>query len=81
MLDCGNYYYNKGNKLIYGYNRESIDVIKVHLNELIPEIFFEYSDKGCPEEEESGFNYKGFRIIFINRLIVFKDLMKLKKFQ
>ena len=36
MLDCGNYYYNKDNKFIYGYNRESIDVIKVYLNELIP---------------------------------------------
>ena len=43
MLDSGIYYNNddmndKHNN-IYGYNRESCDIIKSHLEELIPELF------------------------------------------
>ena len=76
ILDCGTYYYNVDNKPIYGFNRESCSVIKEHLNELIPDIFFEYSEEGKSGEEESGFNYKGFKMVFINRHFTFKNLKK-----
>ena len=76
MLDCGDYNYSIDDEYIYGYNRESCDVIKSHLNELIPDIFFEYSEKGNIIEEESGFNYKYFGITFLNRLTIFKSLKK-----
>ena len=75
MLDSGNFI-NFEKKLIYGFNRESCSVVKVHLTELIPEIFFEYSEKVDIVKEENGFNYKGFGIIFINRLAIFKNLNK-----
>ena len=76
MIDCGNYYYNEDNECIYGFNRESCEVVKNHLNELIPNIFFEYSEKIDETKEESGFNYKGFRIIFLNRCAIYKDSEK-----
>ena len=76
ILDCGTYYYNVDNKSIYGFNRESCSVIKEHLNELIPDIFFEYSEEGKSGEEESGFNYKDFKMVFINRHFTFKNLKK-----
>ena len=76
MLDCGIYKYNSDNDFIYGYNRESCDVIKSHLDELIPDVFFEYSEKGDETKEERAFNYKGFGIIFLNRLAIFNNLDK-----
>ena len=76
MIDCGNYFYNEDNEIIYGFNRESCEVVKNHLNELMPNVFFEYSEKIDETKEESGFNYKGFRIIFLNRCVIFKDLEK-----
>ena len=76
MLDCGNYHYNVDNEYIYGYNRESCEVIKLHLEEIIPDIFFEYSEKSSQTKEEKEFNYKGFGVVFLNRLAVFKNLNK-----
>ena len=76
MLDCGNYYFNVDKEYIYGYNRESCDVIKSHLEEIIPDIFFEYNETISPVKEEKGFNYKGFGIIFLNCLSIFKNLDK-----
>ena len=73
MLDSGNFYDFK-KKDIYGFNRESCNVVKAHLRELIPEIFFEYNDKVDIVKEENGFNYKGFGVVFINRLAIFKNL-------
>ena len=75
MLDSGNYY-SHDKKYIYGFNRESCDVVKAHLSELIPDIFFEYNDKVDFLKEENGFNYKGFGIIFLNRLAIFKNIDK-----
>ena len=71
MLDSG-IYYRKG-KPIFGYNRESCEVIKSHLEDLIPDVFFEYDDKGTQNYTEYGFNYKGFNIIFLNREILLKN--------
>ena len=76
MLDSGNYRLNNKKEYIYGFNRESCDVIKSHLNELLPDVFFEYSEKGNLVKEESSFNYKGFRVIFLNRLVIFKNFKK-----
>ena len=79
MLDSENYYYNidfEYKEHIYGYNRESINVIKEHLNQLLPEVFFEYSDEGNIIRKENGFNYKGFKVIFLNRLAILKNLEK-----
>ena len=69
MLDCGSYHF-QNNKEIYGYNRESCDVIKAHINELIPEVFFEYNEETDILKKENGFNYKGYGIIFLNRLAI-----------
>ena len=71
MLDCGTY--SRKEELIYGYNRESCDIIQSHLEELLPEVFFEYDEEGTPYFKENGFNYKGFNVVFLNRKILFKN--------
>jgi len=79
MLDNENYYYNidfEYKDHIFGYNRESINVIKENLNQLLPEVFFEYSEEGNIIQKENGFNYKEFKVIFLNRLSIFKNLKK-----
>ena len=76
MLDCGTYYFNEDNEFIYGYNRESCDAIKNHLNDLIPDVFFEYSEKENESKDERCSNYKSFRIIFLNRSVNLKNLKK-----
>ena len=80
MLDSGIYYNNddmndKHNN-IYGYNRESCDIIKSHLEELIPELFFEYDDEENDVYKEHGINFKGYHVIFLNRKIILKNFNK-----
>ena len=76
MIDCGTYYFNEDIEFIFGYNRESFDVIKNHFDELIPDVFLEYNERGNEVEEGSYFNYKSYRIIFLNRSDIFKNLKK-----
>lgn len=78
MLDNGEF--NESNEIqkntIYGYNRESCDVIKSHLEDLIPDVFFEYDDPGNEVYQEYGFNYKGYNVIFLNRCLLLKGFQK-----
>ena len=74
MLDCG--LYNNNNDYVYGFNRESCEVIKSHLEELVPEFFFEYDDKGNEGYKEHGFNYKGLNVVFLNRYILLQNFAK-----
>ena len=78
MLNSGTYYFNRdsSNIMIYGYNRESCDILKSHLEDLIPDVFFEYEDEGNELFKEYGFSFKGYNIIFLNRYILFKNFQK-----
>ena len=53
-----------------------IIIIKEHLNQLFPEVFLEYSDEGNIIQKENRFNYKGFRVIFLNRFAMLKNLKR-----
>ena len=66
LLNSGEYYYQ--NELTYGFDAQNCDNIKYHLNDLIPEVFFEIKD-GFSEisNNDYGFNYKGLGIVFLNR--------------
>ena len=48
---------------------ETCEVIKSHLNELIPDVFFLYEKKVDSLEEEGRFNFKDYGIVFINKLL------------
>lgn len=68
LLNNGEYYYQ--NKSIYGFDTQNYDNIKYHLNDLIPEAFFEIKD-GFSEissySYDYGFNYEGLGIVFLNK--------------
>ena len=66
LLDSGKSYFYE--KEIYCFNMEPIKVIKAHLQDLIPDVFFIYHEKSVNQEHyhEKGFNYKGYQCIFLN---------------
>ena len=68
FIHYGEYYYQ--NKSTYGFDTQNYDNIKYHLNDLIPEAFFEIKD-GFSEissySYDYGFNYEGLGIVFLNR--------------
>jgi len=70
LLDSGIYYRNSGS--IYGFDFQTCDNIKEHLRDLLPDIIFIYEESyKFPEVYNvKGFNYKGFKTIFLNKVIV-----------
>jgi hypothetical protein len=66
LLNNGEYFYQ--NKSTYGFDAQNCDNLKYHLNDLIPEVFFEIKN-GFSEisNYDYGFNYKGLGIVFLNR--------------
>ena len=68
LLDSG-IYTTSEEKSIYGFNMETCEIVKSHLNELIPDIFFLYEKKVDLLNEEGGFNFKGYGVVFINKLL------------
>lgn len=74
MLDCGIYYLR--GKPIYGFNRESIANLKQNLFNLLPDIFFEYSDEVNEVKMENGFNYKSYGMVFLNIFSLLKNFHK-----
>ncbi len=81
LLNNGDYYYQ--NKSTYGFDTQNYDNIKYHLNDLIPEAFFEIKD-GFSEissySYDYGFNYEGLGIVFLNRDALLKIIMKVLNF-
>ena len=69
MLDSG-IYFNSKEKEIYGFTLESSENIKLHLLELMPDVFFEYENDHITTNKENVFNYKGYGIIFINKKLM-----------
>ena len=70
LLDSGLYY--RGDIPTYGFDFQSCDNIKYHLKDLIPDVFFVFEKKDLLQEEK-GFTYKGFKIIFLNKLVVLNN--------
>ena len=70
LLDCGLYY--RYDIPTYGFDFQSCDNIKNHLKDLIPDVFFVFEKKDLCQEEK-GFTYKGFKIIFMNKLVVLNN--------
>ena len=70
LLDSGLYYYN-GNPT-YGFDFQSCENIKNHLTDLIPEVFFVFEKKYLLQEEK-GFTFKGYKIIFLNKLVILNN--------
>ena len=69
LLDNGLFYHN--DKSSYGFDFESCDNVKRYLRDLIPDVFFTY--KIDTLNEEKGFNYKGMKTIFLNKLMVLNN--------
>ena len=69
LLDNGLFYHN--DKSSYGFDFESCSMVKIHLRDLIPDVFFVY--KIDTLNEEKGFNYKGMKTIFLNKLTVLNN--------
>ena len=74
LLDSGVYYNDKG-ETTYGFDFESCDNLKEHLKDVLPDVFFIYkeAEKLDPLNETKGFNYKGFKTIFLNKSSVLKN--------
>ena len=70
QLDSGLYHHQ--NRQIYGFDFQHCEKVKEHLRDLIPDVFFIYS-KNDLLEDEKGFNYKGFKTVFLNRNVVLND--------
>ena len=70
LLDSGLYYNNKNTT--YGFDFQSCENIKNHLTDLIPEVFFVFEKKYLLQEEK-GFTYKGYKIIFLNKLVILNN--------
>ena len=66
LLDGGLYYH--GDDSLYGFDFQSCEIIKKHLKELVPDVFFIYKYESL--NKEKGFNFKGLSTIFINKLTV-----------
>ena len=75
LLDSGVYVDSEQNP-IYGFNMETCEVIKSHLNELVPSVFFLYEEEVTLVKKEGGFNYKGYGIVFINKLLALNEFEK-----
>jgi hypothetical protein len=75
LLDSG-IYETKDEEPIYGFNMESCENLKKHLLELIPDVFFVYERKINLLEEEGGFNFKGYSVVFINKLLALNKYEK-----
>ncbi len=73
LLDSGIYYRNSGS--IYGFDFQTCDNIKEHLRDLLPDIIFIYEESyKFPEVYNvKGFNYKGIKTIFLNKIIVLNN--------
>ena len=73
LLDSGLYYNDKG-ETTYGFDFESCDNLKEHLKDVLPDVFFIYKEdeKLDPLNEKKGFNYKGYKTIFLNKSSVLK---------
>ena len=74
LLNNGIYYYNE--EPIYGFDMISIDTLKNHLNDLIPEIFFEIEEDINTLNFDNGFNFKGLSVIFLNKKSLLKNYEK-----
>lgn len=72
LLDSG-LYYNK-DRSSYGFDFKNCDIVKKHLEDLIPDVFFVYDNTDLLDDEK-GFNFKGMKIIFLNRLNVLKNFV------
>ena len=70
LLDSGLYY--NGRNSTYGFDFQSCENIKNHLTDLIPEVFFIFEKKYLLQEEK-GFTYKGYKIIFLNKLVILNN--------
>ena len=70
LLDCGLYIHF--NDPTYGFDFEKCEIIKEHLLDLLPEAFFIYEKKELLGEEK-GFNFKGFKTIFLNKSTVLEN--------
>lgn len=70
LLDNGLYYYN--NNPTYGFDFQNCDNIKEHLKDLIPDVFFVFKKKFLLQEEK-GFTFKGFKIIFLNKYVILNN--------
>ena len=70
LLDSGLYY--NGRNSTYGFDFQSCENIKNHLTDLIPEVFFIFEKKYLLQEEK-GFTYKGYKIIFLNKLAILNN--------
>ena len=75
LLDSGIYEASE-RKTMYGFNMETCEIIKSHLNELIPEVFFVYEKNVDFLKKEEGFNFKGYGVIFINKLLALNNYVK-----
>ena len=75
LIDSG-IYKTKEQKSLYGFNMESCENLKQHLLELIPDVFFVYERKINLLEEEGGFNFKGYSVVFINKLLALNKYEK-----
>lgn len=67
LLDSGLYY--NSNDPTYGFDFQTCDCIKNHLADLLPDVFFVFEKKYLIQEEK-GFTYKGFKNIFLNKLVI-----------
>ena len=70
LLDCGLYYHS--DTPTYGFDFQNCESIKSHLKDLIPDVFFVFEKRDLCQEEK-GFTYKGFKIIFLNKLVVLNN--------
>ena len=68
LLDSGIYdHFKYGN--IYGFDFQSCETLKEHLRELIPDVLFLYNKKDLLENDR-GFNFKGLKVIFLNKSVL-----------
>ena len=77
LLDSGLYYYNNKEQT-YGFDFQTCDCIKNHLADLLPDVFFIFEKKYLLQEEK-GFTYKGFNIIFLNKFVILDNESIFKK--
>ena len=80
LIDNGINYFGddstNNNDTVYGFGMDTLNNIKIHLNDLIPEAFFEYEDNNNEINAENGFNYKGYGAIFLNKARLLKGYNK-----
>ena len=69
LLDSGLYY--KFDYTTYGFDFQSCDNVKEHLKDLFPDVFFTYELDSI--DNEKGFNYKGMKIVFLNKSTILNN--------